>query len=140
MSCHFPCTTLHCLFLGYGVNVESKWFPPIADPAVWRVFVDNTIDTNGPRDGRVVRDPWQRDEFVGDKFMAHVAGCLVRKYEISHPWSHVLISVLCSNEYQKKMCRVLGLPAHLVSGPIGKKGSSDTLEVIINNHSHIVAD
>ena len=133
MSCHFPCTTLHCLFLGHGVNVENKWFPPLADPALWRLFVDDTTDTKDPPSGRNQRDAWQVDELRGDKSMPDVAIGLFKEYGLSHPWCSVLISTLCSNAYQKRMSMAQRLPEYLLSGRTGKKGTSDALEVIIYN-------
>ena len=135
-----PVQTWHCLFLGHGVNVENKWFPPLADPAVWRLFVDDTTDTSGAPSGRNQRDEWQVDELRGDKSMADVAIGLFKKYGLPHPWCSALISTLLSNAYQKRMSMAQRLPEYLLSGRIGKKGTSDALEVIINNHFYIIAD
>ena len=110
------------------MNVEQKYLPPLADPAIWQLFVDSTIDINGSRQ---YRDGWHFDELLGDKSMATIALILFKKYDISHAWSNVLLSTVLANEYQKNMSRALGLPTHLLSGPFGKKGSADTLEVII---------
>lgn len=110
------------------MNVENKYFPPLADPDIWQLFVDSTVDTNSPRQ---YRDGWHFDELLGDKYMATIALILFKKYDISHPWSNVLLSTVLANEYQKNMSWALGLPTHLRSGLFGKKGSADTLEVII---------
>lgn len=132
MFCPHPNTTLPsgCLFLGYGVNIRNQWLPPLADPAVWRLFVDNTINAHGPLSGRPERDEWKVDELLGDKFMADVTLSLFKKYGLPLSWCNALHPILLSNEYQKMMSIAQDLPAYLLSGPIGKKGQSDALEVI----------
>jgi hypothetical protein len=72
--------------------------------------------------------------------MADVALGLFKKYRLPLPWSNALIATLCSNAYQKRISRAQRLPEYLLSGPVGKKGTSDALEVIINNHFYIIAD
>ena len=113
------------------MKVESKWFPPLADPALWRDFIDNSCDTTGHPSGRIIRDEWHIDEFQGDKFMAIVAIHLFKKYSVPHTWCDNLLRALLSNDHQKEISVTQELPDHLISGPIGKKGAASALEVTL---------
>jgi hypothetical protein len=104
--------------------------PPIADPALWRRFVGNSINTAGPVAGRIFDETWHGKEFHGDKIMASISIDLFNEYLLPHSWRNNLLRALCSNEYQKQMARALGLPNYLLVGPLGKKGSSDSLEIV----------
>jgi hypothetical protein len=112
------------------VNVKANRLPPIADPALWRVFIGNAINPTDVISARVEQDEWQFNEFHGDKIMAKIVIDLCKKYSLPNSWSNSLLRALGSNDYQKKMSNAQGLPSYLLGGNIRKKGTADTLEVL----------
>jgi hypothetical protein len=54
----------------------------------------------------------------------------IKKYDLPHSWSNALLPTLLANAYQKRMSLAQRLPAHLLVGPIEKRGSADVKEVI----------
>jgi hypothetical protein len=107
----------------------NKWFPPISDPAQWRLFVRNTINGENALSAQQPHDQWHVNELRGDKLMAMVAIDLFEKYGLSHSWSNALLRVFLSNDYEKRVSQAQGLSKHLIARLSGKKGSSDPLEV-----------
>ena len=112
------------------MNVGSNRLPPIADPALWRAFIGNAINPTDPISARVEQDEWQLNEFHGDKIMAKVLIDLCKKYSLPNSWSNNLVRALCSNEYQKRLCKAQGFPSYVLGGNLGKKGTADMLEVL----------
>jgi hypothetical protein len=115
------------------VKVGARWFPPLADPALWRSFVHHVSDLTGHPSGRSLRDDWHCEELCGDKFLANTATRLFRKYSIPHGWSNNLLRGLLSNDYQNRISIAMNLPDQLASDPIGKKGPASTLEVYLSH-------
>ena len=111
------------------MNVKRKFFPFIADPALWKRFVDNSTNPTGPLSARLLHDEWHVDEFRGDKAMALIAIDVFNKYSIPHSWCNSLVLSLLSNNYQKQLAMAQGLPYYIRAGPIGRKGCADSLEV-----------
>jgi hypothetical protein len=110
------------LIQGHIGTIEEHWFPPLADPAQWQLLMDDMI-------GLIERDEWKMDELHGDRLMAEIAVSLFNKYGLPHCWSSALVSVLLSNDYQKKVASTQGLDV-LINSTVEKR-SADALEVVI---------
>jgi hypothetical protein len=119
---------LNCITIAYLVDyvnvlAATAFFPPIADPALWQSFRDNS--SNGIKTGY---DQWNRDELYGDKILTVVTLSLFKRYRIPYSWCVILCDILLSNAYFRKTSTLQNLRGYLFR-PAGKKIDADAFEV-----------
>jgi hypothetical protein len=121
-------TNLNSITIAYLIDymnivAATAFFPPIADPALWQPFRDNSS-----KNIKTGHDHWNRDELYGDKILTVVSLSLFMRYRIPYSWCVALCEVLLSNVYFRKPSKLHNLRGYLFHRS-GNKIDADAFEV-----------